>query len=618
MLAGVRRGIEKESLRVTAGGELAQTPHPAALGSALTHPAITTDYSEALLEFITPVCGSVEAALAHLDEIHRFTYANIGEELLWCASMPCVLEGDADIPVARYGSSNVAKMKTTYRYGLGYRYGRLMQTITGIHYNFSMPMEYWPLAAEVDACIGDAALPLEDWALAALVDMGNTVLKASAGDGAMDATAAKTSTALRDYITARYLGLIRNFQRGAWLLVYLLGASPAVCASFLRGGGALNSGGGGALNSGGGGALNSGGGGAHGLQAFDPRGRSWHAPYGTALRMGDLGYTSRAQQGLDIRYNCLDTYIAALREAITRPHPDYGRIGLGSAGLETAPAESAAANPAKSAAVSASPAAPASRADHNGCKRQLNTGLLQIENEFYSPIRPKRVARSGETPLGALRRGGIEYIEVRCVDVNPYHPLGIGAGQARFIDLFLLRCLLADSPPCDADDRARSRENLLRVVRRGREPGLQLLSDGGGPGPRRQSGNGERPMAAMAAELLAELRGIAEAMDAACGGGHYAAAWAAHAALVEDPDATPSARILRQMAEEDIPFFHLAMAASRQWAADFRARPLPAARTADFTRAAADSLAEQARLEAEDAPDFETYLAAYYRQYDAL
>ena len=195
LLTGIQRGIEKESLRITPEGKLAQTPHPLALGSALTHSSITTDYSEALLEFITPVNPSIEASLERMEDIHSYVYQQLQDEILWSASMPCVVSGDDSIPVAHYGSSNVARMKTVYRYGLGHRYGRMMQAIAGIHYNFSMPDEYWRAAWEFSGAEGD----------------------------------------LREYITGRYLGLIRNFQRYSWLLIYLYGASPAVCASFLRG-----------------------------------------------------------------------------------------------------------------------------------------------------------------------------------------------------------------------------------------------------------------------------------------------------------------------------------------------------------------------------------------------
>src|SRR5690606_26849136 len=72
-LRGQKRGLEKESLRTQPDGRLALTPHPAALGSALTHPHITTDYSESQLEMITGVHSTVESCLAELTEVHQFT-----------------------------------------------------------------------------------------------------------------------------------------------------------------------------------------------------------------------------------------------------------------------------------------------------------------------------------------------------------------------------------------------------------------------------------------------------------------------------------------------------------------------------------------------------------------
>jgi len=508
-LSHIQRGIEKESLRVDGNGRLAQTSHPSALGSALCHPCITTDYSEALLEFITPVCTDVESALATLDNIHRYVYSHIGEELLWTASMPCVLEGDDKIPVALYGSSNTARMKTVYRYGLGHRYGRLMQTIAGIHYNFSMPADFWPQA------------------------------QAEEGD----------TGSLQDYITRRYLGLIRNFKRHSWLLIYLFGASPAVCASFLRNHP------------------------DHGLQPFDETGNSLHLPYGTSLRMGDLGYQSDAQKNLNVCYNSIDSYIDTLKRAITTSYPDYEAIGVGESGHE----------------------------------RQLSTGLLQIENEFYSPIRPKRVARPGETPLCALRRGGIEYVEVRCVDINPFQPLGIDAQQMRFLDTFLLYCLLEDSPPCDDAERAQISANSLTVVNRGREPGLVL-----------QTAAGAATLQEAATTLLAATLPLAELQDSVLGGDACAASHRAQAARVADPELTPSAQVLRQMREQGQAFFHLAMGASRHWAEDFRARPLPTELNAMFEQESVASLRQQLAIEAADTQDFETFLANYYRQYDTL
>jgi len=509
VLAAINRGIEKESLRITPGGKLAQTTHPAGLGSALTHSSITTDYSEALLEFITPVSSSIEKSLETLEDIHTFVYQQIGDELLWSASMPCIVTGDASIPVAHYGSSNVARMKTVYRYGLGHRYGRLMQAIAGIHYNFSMPQEYWDQAWQNAGCPGERSA----------------------------------------YITDRYLGLIRNFHRYSWLLIYLFGASPAVCASFLRGRD------------------------NHGLQAFDEESKSLHLPYATALRMGGLGYNSDAQKNLNVCYNSLDNYVETLSRAIKQPHPGYGSIPCG----------------------------------QGGDYQQLNDSLLQIENEFYSPIRPKRVADSGEAPLCALVRAGIEYIEVRCVDISPFSPVGLDAEQMRFLDNFLLYCLLEESPACDDDEQETQAANLEAVVNSGRKPGLQL-----------KNGRHGTPLIDWGRDLLNAMGPIADLLDSEHESSDYNASLQHQLAKVEDPELTPSARILREMREQNLPFFRLAMAYSEQWAQYFRERPVAADVQIAFNEMTQHSLQTQTDIEQSDSVSFKQYLADFFAQYATL
>jgi glutamate--cysteine ligase len=510
LLTGIQRGLEKESLRIDSNGLLAQTPHPAGLGSALTHSAITTDYSEALLEFITPVSTRIDETLTTLADIHTYVYRHLGDERLWAASMPCIVSGDAGIPVARYGSSNVARMKTVYRLGLGHRYGRTMQTIAGIHYNFSMPDAFWESAWAADGSPGRQ----------------------------------------QDYITDRYLGLIRNFHRWSWLLIYLFGASPAVCASFLRGRGE-----------------------GSGLVPLDAEGNTLYLPYATALRMGGLGYNSAAQKGLQVCYNTLDNYIQALKQAIMQPHAAYASYPAGA----------------------------------DGDYQQLNTSLLQIENEFYSTIRPKRVAQPGETPLAALHRAGVEYIEVRCLDVNPYLPEGIDAETIRFLDLFLLHCLASDSPPCSDSERARQDANLETVVNRGREPGLTL-----------QAAEGERSLVDVASTFLNSLADTAKALDGAAGGDDFRQSLAVQRGKVADPELTPSARLVAEMRERNIPFYRVGLKYSDLWARHFRERTLAPETLAALDAESRRSLEAQRALEAGESRDFAAHLAAYYDQYAAL
>jgi glutamate--cysteine ligase len=483
-LLGIRRGIEKESLRALPGGALALTPHPVALGSALTHPHITTDYSESQLELITGVHAGVDDVLTELTEIHQAVYRALADERLWVSSMPCGLPADETIPIGRYGSSNVGRAKSVYRMGLGQRYGRRMQTISGIHYNWSLP-----------------------------------------GVG-----------------TDGYFGLIRNFRREGWLLLYLFGASPALCDSFVHGR-------------------------EHGLQRLSEH--SLYLPHATSLRMGRLGYQSDAQASIAVSYNCLESYAASLQDALTTPYPAYEAIGVQTPG-----------------------------GDYN----QLSTSLLQIENEFYSTIRAKRVIRSGERPLHALRERGVEYVEVRLMDLDPFEPVGIGADTIRVLDAFLLHCLDSASPDDTPDEIAANARNQHRVAARGREPGLVLEHWQGG----------ERTLADWAAEILAGCAVHAEALDAAHGGRAYRDALARVGERLRRPELCPSARVLSVMAQDfddsHVGFIRRQSDATR---AALLALPFPDELQRRFEKLAAESLAEQARIEAADTLDFEEFRRHY-------
>jgi glutamate--cysteine ligase len=414
-------GIERECLRVTDEGRLAQTPHPENLGSALTNEQITTDYSESLLEFITPALPDPAQVLESLEQTHRFVYSKLGDELLWSPSMPCTLPAEEDIPIAEYGTSNIGKLKHVYRKGLALRYGRTMQCIAGIHYNFSLPEALWPL------------------------------LRAAEGNDLND----------RDYQSAAYIALIRNFRRYSWLLMYLFGASPALDKGFLRGR-------------------------PHQLEELDAE--TLYLPYATSLRMSDLGYESNAQAGLTPCYNNLASYTDSLRKAVGTPYPPYVEIGT----------------------------------HVDGEWVQLNTNILQIENEYYSNIRPKRVTYTGERPIQALTSRGVQYVEVRCLDINPFLPVGIDLTEARFLDAFLLFCALEDSPQLDNGECGQCTSNFLTVVKEGRRPGLELHRNG-------------QPISLKdwASELIERIRQLANLLDQAQGSDEHAKALDAQQAKVE-------------------------------------------------------------------------------------
>ena len=485
-LQGVRRGIEKESLRVKPSGALALTPHPAALGSPLTHPRITTDYCESQLELITGVHGSVAGCLGELTEIHQFVYRELaaaGDERLWVGSMPCGLPPDETIPIGSYGSSNIGRAKSVYRMGLGHRYGRRMQTISGIHYNWSLP------------------------------GLGND----------------------------EYFALIRNFRRHAFVLLTLFGASPAVCPSFVAGR-------------------------EHGLQRLSEH--TLYLPHATSLRMGRLGYQSEAQSLLAVSYNGMDGYARSLHDALTRPYAAYEGIGIRNLGGEY---------------------------------NQLATTLLQIENEFYGTIRPKRVIRAGERPLHALRERGVEYVEVRCMDLDPFVPVGIAAATMRFIDVFLLHCLLSDSPPDTPEEIAALGRNQHRTAAFGREPGLKLERDGA-----------EVSLVDWAAELLAQCEPIAQALDAAQGGSEHVSALAAARRAIAAPESLPSARALATI-EGDFgkSYTGFIRAQAEQTRNHLLGLPWAAAQQAAYEAMAQESVSRSAALEAADTVDFETFRQAY-------
>lgn len=502
LLAGGLKGIEKESLRVSEDGSIARTPHPRALGSALTHPYITTDYSEALLELITPPYSDTREMLASLCAIHQFVYANIGDELLWATSMPCRVGDDESVPIAQYGSSNVATMKHVYRRGLGYRYGRTMQTISGIHFNYSLPQTFWPAWQDVQGDRGD----------------------------------------LQHFVSDCYFGLVRNFQRFGWLIPYLFGASPAICRSFM-------------------------GDREHTLQSFSDG--TLFLPYATSLRMSDIGYKNDTQANLHISYDTLDDYVGGLTGAIETSYPRYEEIGT----------------------------------LVDGEYRQLNTNMLQIENEYYSFVRPKQVAHSGEKPTLALKRRGVEYIEVRALDVDAYQAVGVGDSELRFLEAFLVFCLMQPSPPVDASERGQVAANQREVACCGRDPNLELTIAGK-----------KQRVTDWAQALCAAMSGVCETLDRAEGHGLYSQALAEQQALAKDPDAVPSARMLAELRDAGESFYEFAMRKSHEHRGYFKEHPLDADRWRDFKRAVRESIEEQHRIEQSDDVSFKEYLERYFSQ----
>ncbi len=493
------RGIEREALRVDQQGQLAATAHPVALGSALTHPHITTDYSEALLELITSPHADLTQLLDELDVIHRFVQQTLDKELMWTHSMPALLPPEPEIPIAWYGTSHIGMLKHVYRRGLALRYGKAMQCIAGIHYNFSVAESLWD------------------------------VLRSEQG----------SSLSAQDFRSEGYIALIRNFQRRSWLLMLLFGASPALPLGFLQGR-------------------------PHQLQGLAAD--TLYLPYATSLRMSDLGYQNTAQAGLIPPYNTLDEYMRSMARAVQLPYPEYESIGL--------------------------------RKD--GQWVQINTNVLQIENEYYATIRPKRVTRTGERPLQALCERGVQYIEVRCMDVDPFEPVGISLQTMRFLDVFLTACALSDSPLVTAQGEQEYRSNFATVVREGRRPGLRLQRDGA-----------SIPLAQWGREMLEELAPVASLLDAQSGGGSHLEALAAQVARFAAPESLPSARVLDDIHAAQGSFHQFALSRSREHAASLVARPVTAAERQQLIEAAQQSITRQREMESHDVGSFDEFITAY-------
>ncbi|NOS76251.1 MAG: glutamate--cysteine ligase [Methyloglobulus sp.] len=505
LICGGLKGIEKESLRITKDGLISKARHPKSLGSALTHPYITTDYSEALIELITPPFADINETLGYLRNIHQFVYQHMDNEMLLCTSMPCGINGDESIPIAEYGTSNIGRMKHVYRHGLWHRYGRTMQAIAGIHFNFSVPEALWPVLHQQE----------------------------------------NSATSLEEFTADGYFGLVRNFQRIGWIILYLFGASPAICKSFFKSRPQLMA----------------------QFEEFD-QGTLYH-PYATSLRMSDIGYKSKNQADLRISYNSLSEYVGSLGQAIATPYPEYEKIGV----------------------------------VVDGEYRQLNSNVLQIENEFYSIIRPKQIAQSCEKPTLALKRRGVRYVEMRSLDLDLFNPIGIDEGKARFIEALLLTCLLQDSPPMTEVDFQTNNRNQLQVANYGRKPGLEL-----------ECHDKKIMLQDWAGEILDSMQTVCNILDKDEENKPYNQALLAQQQIVQNPDLTASARMLACMKQTGQPFSRFALAQSAEHAACFNGKKPDELFTAQFNEMTQQSLAKQTELENKVQLPFDDFLKQYFAQ----
>ncbi len=498
------KGIEKEGLRITQEGAISLSPHPVQLGAALTHPNITTDYSEALLELITPAVPGENEMANYLADLHKYVCANIGDELMLAASLPVGDLRDSAIPIAKYGSSNAGKMKHIYRRGLSYRYGRCMQVIAGIHFNYSPPEPFWPQYQHFMKHIGD----------------------------------------LKTFTTNAYMGMIRNLQRYGWLIQYLFGSSSAVSKSFIDSRNSTNT---------------------DTFEKFDET--SYYKPYATSLRMSEIGYVNPVQAMFHISFNSLDDYIGDLSKATSIPYLDYDRIG-------------------------------AKVADQY---RQLNTNFLQIENEYYTSIRPKQLTKPNERPLQALKRRGIQYIEIRSLDIDIFEPTGISIETTRFLEAFCLFCLFRQSPSLDLKQYKEINNNALSVANKGRAPALALLNDG-----RKIS------LQNWALTLCQEMQEVCEILDNGNGGKPYTTALHKQIEVIRHPELTSSARMLSVMQDQKLSVTELVLQKSHEYTRHFQHPTLDASIKRDFDVQVSASLEKYKRLNTMSEIPFDKYLSNYF------
>lgn len=498
ILGHLQRGLEREALRVNPQGYLAQTPHPHALGAALTHRWITTDFAEAMVEFTTPVKTDITTLLQFLQDLHRHTLRHLDGEVLWPLSMPDLLLKETPIALAHYGSSLLGRFKTLYRQGLQQRYGATMQCITGIHYNVSFPPAFW------------------------LADRTESPSHCSPAD-----------------CSVGYFRLIRNYYRFGWIIPYLFGASPVIAVSFLRG--------------------------CKTTLPFEPLSDEiWGLPYATSLRLSDIGYNNRTLP-YQPQFNRLEEYLEGVQQLLQTPSPEFEQLGV----------------------------------TVQGVYQQLNSHVLQIENEFYFPIRPKAIQRPGERPLQALRRQGVDYIEVRALDLNPLSPIGIDASQLRFLDLFLVWCALADPTPMTPQEFAQCQSNWQRICIAGRQPSQFVTLNGGQ----------QRPLAEVGQALFAELQAIAPLFDKDNPDKPYQTVCQQLAPAMSDPSLTLSAQLIALIKQGSGTLQELGLQLAQGYRDTLISQPLQGLTEHELVGEQQRSLAEQRALEQCEALNFEQYLA---------
>ncbi len=481
-LLSAKHGLEREGLRVDDKGQLSLKDHPKQLGSSLMHPFIKTDFAEPQIEYATKAHKRLEDTVQELTDLHAFTLRQLEGETLWPFSMPSPLPAEALIPVGKYGTSKEGRKKTIYRKGLGHRYGKNMQTISGVHYNISF-----------DKCL-----------LATVSEI-------------------RYKKKLDRFTQSEiYLDTIRNFNRLSPVLLYLLGASSLVDVSFLKN-----------------------------QKDLRPFGKNTlNAPDATTLRLSSIGYTSKVQSKVPISVNSLKEYSHTMCKAVSKRYHGYTKFLKKS-------------------------------------EEQLNDNYLQIENEYYSLVRPKQVPSGEERVIDALTERGIEYLEIRLLDLDPYSPIGVDIEQLRFVHMLLLYCLVAESPKADRSEMKTWRKNQERVTWKGRnkKTKVQVLGE-------------KWALTDLVYQTLVELQQIADLLDNNdTENGVYTKAWEKQFEKLNEPNLLLSTQTEIDLMVNQMSFQEFGLQLSKSHAANLKSISLSEEKLEEYNKLAIQSIKDQEQLE---------------------
>ena len=282
--------------------------------------------------------------------------------------------------------------------------------------------------------------------------------------------------------------------------------------------------------------------------------------------MGRFGYQNSAQKQLGIHYNNLEGYVAELQKAVNTPYTQFSRLGLN---------------------------------DENGEAIQINDHVLQIENEYYSLVRPKQVPQAGETPSQALAKRGIGYVELRAVDVNPYSAIGINEDTAGFLEVLALYCLLQDSPDLLDVEQDLIEQNQAEVVNRGRAPNAKILEAGQ-----------ELPLIAWIQQHVTAMQPLADTLNQSYATDLYSQAMLVMQSRIDDVDETLSAHVIADTMEQGGTWsFGSHMA--KEHIKLYEQHTLSTETLAYFEELAQTSLQNQQQLEQEKDISFDEYLAKF-------